>query len=309
MPRDRALVEDAAVLGQSFTLAGLAAVSGQPPADLEPRLRGAGAPRAARSSTTTRARRSAASTRFVQALIREVAYNTLSQQGPQGPPPRGGALLREPRDGRARRRARRPLPRGAAARRRRRGGQRARGAGADRAPRRRRAGRHARLLRPGADLPRAGARRHHGSGGSRRAARKRAATTPVRASRPTPVIRHAAAAEAERRKTGRSRGDRHRRRGPRDGIPRVPQRSGDGAVDAGAAVGGVLRPRADHGGRGDHGDLGRANRASATPMPRSLGRIATCPSPSASATSRQIARGIVSRGEQPPGDGPAARGR
>src|SRR6185369_2221296 len=36
---DRALVEDAAVLGQSFTVAGLAAVAGQAPAGVETRLR------------------------------------------------------------------------------------------------------------------------------------------------------------------------------------------------------------------------------------------------------------------------------
>ena len=37
-PADRTLLQDAAVLGQSFTLAGLAAVSGQEPAALESRL-------------------------------------------------------------------------------------------------------------------------------------------------------------------------------------------------------------------------------------------------------------------------------
>ncbi|MGH2408033.1 MAG: AAA family ATPase, partial [Candidatus Limnocylindrales bacterium] len=39
-PADRALIQDASVLGKTFTLAGLAGVSGHPEADLEERLRG-----------------------------------------------------------------------------------------------------------------------------------------------------------------------------------------------------------------------------------------------------------------------------
>ena len=46
-PADRVLVSDAAVLGQSFTLAGLSAVSGITEAELEPRLRSPRPPRAA----------------------------------------------------------------------------------------------------------------------------------------------------------------------------------------------------------------------------------------------------------------------
>jgi class 3 adenylate cyclase len=76
---DRIVVEDAAVLGQSFSPAGLAAVSGLALEDLEPRLR-------------TLVRRELlildddprsperGQYRFVQALIREVAYNTLSRK-------------------------------------------------------------------------------------------------------------------------------------------------------------------------------------------------------------------------------------
>ena len=76
---DRALVADAAVLGQSFTVAGLAAVAGIEPGDLEPRLRGLVRrelfvqqldPRSAERGQYA----------FVQALIREVAYNTLARR-------------------------------------------------------------------------------------------------------------------------------------------------------------------------------------------------------------------------------------
>jgi class 3 adenylate cyclase/tetratricopeptide (TPR) repeat protein len=77
-PADRALLQDAAVLGQSFTPAGLSAVSGPDPADLEPRLRGL----VRRELLTQEADpRSPERGRyaFVQALIREVAYNTLAR--------------------------------------------------------------------------------------------------------------------------------------------------------------------------------------------------------------------------------------
>ncbi len=77
-PEDRALVSDAAVLGQSFTLAGLSAVSGIPEADLEPRLRGF-----VRRELLTLEADARSPERgqyaFVQALIREVAYNTLAR--------------------------------------------------------------------------------------------------------------------------------------------------------------------------------------------------------------------------------------
>ncbi|HEX5450962.1 MAG TPA: adenylate/guanylate cyclase domain-containing protein, partial [Candidatus Limnocylindrales bacterium] len=78
-PADRDLIADAAVLGQSFSVAGLAAVSGTPASELEPRLR-------------TLVRRELlvhdvdplsperGQYAFVQSLIREVAYNTLSKR-------------------------------------------------------------------------------------------------------------------------------------------------------------------------------------------------------------------------------------
>ncbi len=75
---DRAVVSDAAVLGQSFTLAGLAAVSGIPEHDLEPRLRDL-----VRRELLTLEADPRSPERgqyaFVQALIREVAYNTLAR--------------------------------------------------------------------------------------------------------------------------------------------------------------------------------------------------------------------------------------
>jgi len=77
-PADRSLVHDAAVVGQSFTLAGLSAVSGQDPATLEPRLRSL-----VRRELLTREADPRSPERgqyaFVQALIREVAYNTLAR--------------------------------------------------------------------------------------------------------------------------------------------------------------------------------------------------------------------------------------
>ena len=75
---DRALVSDAAVLGQSFTPAGLAAVSGLDEAELEPRLR-----TLVRRELFTLQLDPRSPERgqyaFVQALIREVAYNTLAK--------------------------------------------------------------------------------------------------------------------------------------------------------------------------------------------------------------------------------------
>jgi class 3 adenylate cyclase/tetratricopeptide (TPR) repeat protein len=78
-PEDRGLINDAAVLGQSFTLAGLAAVSGREEADIEPHLRGL----VRRELLTVEAdARSPERGQylFVQALIREVAYNTLAKR-------------------------------------------------------------------------------------------------------------------------------------------------------------------------------------------------------------------------------------
>jgi len=77
-PEDRTLVSDAAVLGQSFTLAGLSFVSGIPEPQLEPRLRAL----VRRELLTLEADRRSPERgqyAFVQALIREVAYNTLAR--------------------------------------------------------------------------------------------------------------------------------------------------------------------------------------------------------------------------------------
>ena len=78
-PADRNLVADAAALGQSFTLPGLAAVSGMDAADLEPRLLGL-----VHRELFTQERDVRSPDRgqyaFVQALIREVAYNTLARK-------------------------------------------------------------------------------------------------------------------------------------------------------------------------------------------------------------------------------------
>jgi class 3 adenylate cyclase len=76
---DRALVSDAAVLGQSFTLAALSSVSGIAEAELEPRLRAL-----VRRELLTLEADPRSPERgqyaFVQALIREVAYNTLAKR-------------------------------------------------------------------------------------------------------------------------------------------------------------------------------------------------------------------------------------
>jgi class 3 adenylate cyclase/tetratricopeptide (TPR) repeat protein len=77
-PADRSLVHDAAVLGQSFTVDALSAISGVATDDLEATLSGL-----VRREVMTREldARSAEKGQyaFMQALIREVAYNTLSK--------------------------------------------------------------------------------------------------------------------------------------------------------------------------------------------------------------------------------------
>ncbi len=77
-PADRALVSDAAVIGQSFTPAALAAVSGIAEPTLQPRLAGL----VRRELLTLEAdprNPERGQYAFVQALIREVAYNTLAR--------------------------------------------------------------------------------------------------------------------------------------------------------------------------------------------------------------------------------------
>jgi class 3 adenylate cyclase/tetratricopeptide (TPR) repeat protein len=78
-PADRTLVHDAAVLGQSFTVAGLAAVSGVQERDLEPRLRALVRGELLTQDVDPRSPERGQYV-FVQALIREVAYNTLAKQ-------------------------------------------------------------------------------------------------------------------------------------------------------------------------------------------------------------------------------------
>ncbi len=75
---DRTLVSDAAVLGQSFTLAGLSAVSGIGEAGLEPRLRSLVRREILAQELDPRSPERGQYS-FVQALIREVAYNTLAR--------------------------------------------------------------------------------------------------------------------------------------------------------------------------------------------------------------------------------------
>ncbi|HXQ95595.1 MAG TPA: adenylate/guanylate cyclase domain-containing protein [Candidatus Acidoferrales bacterium] len=78
-PLDRALVEDAAVLGQSFSIQGLAAISGQTEDGLEARLRGLARRELFVLDVDPRSPERGHYA-FVQALIREVAYNTLSRK-------------------------------------------------------------------------------------------------------------------------------------------------------------------------------------------------------------------------------------
>jgi len=78
-PEERALVSDAAVLGQSFATAGLSAVSGTPEADLVPRLRTLVRRELLTLETDPRSPERGQYA-FVQALIREVAYNTLARR-------------------------------------------------------------------------------------------------------------------------------------------------------------------------------------------------------------------------------------
>ncbi|HEY8869137.1 MAG TPA: AAA family ATPase, partial [Candidatus Limnocylindrales bacterium] len=78
-PTDRALLQDAAVLGQSFTPAGLAAVSGIDVPSLEPRLQSLTRRELLTLQTDPRSPERGQYA-FVQALIREVAYNTLAKR-------------------------------------------------------------------------------------------------------------------------------------------------------------------------------------------------------------------------------------
>jgi class 3 adenylate cyclase/tetratricopeptide (TPR) repeat protein len=76
-PAERSLIQDAAVLGQSFVPAGLAAVSGLDDDELERRLRALSKADLLREETDPTSPEFGQYA-FVQALIREVAYSTLS---------------------------------------------------------------------------------------------------------------------------------------------------------------------------------------------------------------------------------------
>ena len=76
---DHSLIADAAVLGQSFTVAALAALSGTESSALDERLSGLVRRELLRQENDPRSPE-LGQYAFVQALIREVAYNTLSKR-------------------------------------------------------------------------------------------------------------------------------------------------------------------------------------------------------------------------------------
>ncbi len=78
-PAERGLIQDAAVLGQSFTKSGLAAVSGLPAAELEARLRVLVRSDLLHEEVDPRSPERGQYA-FVQALIREVGYSTLAMK-------------------------------------------------------------------------------------------------------------------------------------------------------------------------------------------------------------------------------------
>jgi len=78
-PADRALLQDAAVLGQSFTLAGLSAITGETAPSLETRLHALARADLVVQDVDPRSPERGMYA-FVQALIREVAYGTLAKR-------------------------------------------------------------------------------------------------------------------------------------------------------------------------------------------------------------------------------------
>ena len=76
---DRALLQDASVLGTTFTVSGLEAVTGRPAAELEPELHGLVRRELLELDVDPRSPERG-QYGFVQALIREVAYNTLAKK-------------------------------------------------------------------------------------------------------------------------------------------------------------------------------------------------------------------------------------
>jgi class 3 adenylate cyclase/tetratricopeptide (TPR) repeat protein len=77
-PGDRSLLQDAAVLGQSFTPASLSAITATSAEELEPRLRALARKEILAHKVDPRSPERGQYS-FVQALIREVAYNTLAR--------------------------------------------------------------------------------------------------------------------------------------------------------------------------------------------------------------------------------------
>lgn len=82
-PDDRKLVQDAAVLGQSFSIEGLAALTGTPADELEGRLRELVRAELFRFETDPRSPERG-QYQFVQSLIREVAYTRLAKSERRG---------------------------------------------------------------------------------------------------------------------------------------------------------------------------------------------------------------------------------
>jgi len=82
-PADRGLIQHASVLGQTFTLPGLSAVTGSDEADLEPRLRVLMRRELLDLEADPRSPERG-QYRFVQSLIREVAYGTLARRERRG---------------------------------------------------------------------------------------------------------------------------------------------------------------------------------------------------------------------------------
>ena len=167
-PEDRALLQDAAVVGKSFTLETLAVVTGAEAAALEPRLADLcpqGVPGTPGRSPLARARPiRVRAEHHPRGRVRDALEGR-----PTRPPPRRRAPLRGRRRRRARRRGRRPLRRGARRDPRGSGCRCARRPRAGRAGAGRRAGHVARLARPGPRVRGAGPRDHAGRSGARRA--------------------------------------------------------------------------------------------------------------------------------------------
>jgi class 3 adenylate cyclase/tetratricopeptide (TPR) repeat protein len=78
-PADRALLQDGAVLGQTFSVAALAALTGEPEGALEPRLRALVHREILQLDTDPRSPERG-QYGFTQALVREVAYSTLAKR-------------------------------------------------------------------------------------------------------------------------------------------------------------------------------------------------------------------------------------